>query len=42
MAVLGLHCFVRLFSICVERGFLFIAVLGLLFVVVSPVGEHRY
>ena len=41
MAVLGLHCFARLFSSCVERGLLFIVVLRLLVVVASLVAEHR-
>ena len=35
LAVLGLHCCVRAFSSCGERGLLFVAVCGLLIVVAS-------
>ena len=41
LAVLGLHFCVRAFSICGERGPLFIAVRGPLSVAASPVAEHR-
>ena len=37
---LGLHCCVRAFSSCGERGLLFVAVRGLLIVVASLVEEH--
>ena len=40
MTVLGLRCCVRAFSSCSERGLLFIAVRGLLIVMVSLVAEH--
>ena len=40
LAALGLHCFVRTFSSCGERGLLFIAVRGLLIAVASLVAEH--
>ena len=40
MAALGLRCCVWAFSSCGERGLLFIAVRGLLIVVVSLVAEH--
>ena len=35
LATLGLHCYVRAFSSCGERGLLFVAVRGLLIVVAS-------
>ena len=35
LAALGLHCFAQVFSSCGEWGLLFVAVRGLLFVVVS-------
>ena len=41
MAALGLHCCVRAFSSCSERGLLFVVVRGLLIVGVSLVAEHR-
>ena len=41
MAVLGLHCCVRGFSSCGERGLLFLVVRGLLIAVASLVAEHR-
>ena len=40
VAVLGLHCCVRAFSSCGERGLLFVAVRGLLIAVASLVAEH--
>ena len=40
LAVLGLRCCTRAFSICGERGLLFIADHGLLIVMVSLVAEH--
>ena len=40
MSALGLHCCVRAFSSCGERGLLFVAVRGLLFAVASLVVEH--
>ena len=40
LAALGLHCCVRAFSSCGERGLLFVAVRGLLIAVVSLVAEH--
>ena len=40
LAVLGLHCCMRAFSSCRERGLLFIEVLGLLIEVASLVAEH--
>ena len=41
MAVLGLHCCVRAFSSCGERGPLLVLVHGLLIVVASLAAEHR-
>ena len=41
LAALGLHCCVRAFSSCGERGLLFDAVHGLLTAVASLVAEHR-
>ena len=41
LAALGLCCCAQAFSSCSERGLLFIAVRGLLFVVASVVVEHR-
>ena len=40
MVALGLHCCVRAFSSCGERGLLFVAVRGLLIAVASLVAEH--
>ena len=40
LAALGLHCCLRAFSSCGERGLLFVAVHGLLIAVVSLVTEH--
>ena len=40
MVALGLHCFVRAFSSCIERGLLFVVVPGLLIVVASLVVEQ--
>ena len=40
LAVLSLRCCARAFSSCGERGLLFVAVHGLLIVVVSLVVEH--
>ena len=40
LAVLGLHCCVRAFSSCGQRGLLFIAVCGLLTAVASLLTEH--
>ena len=40
LAALGLHCFVRAFSSCGERGLLFVVVHGLLIAVASLVAEH--
>ena len=40
LAALGLHCCSQAFSSCGERGLLFVAVRGLLIVVVSLVTEH--
>ena len=39
MAALGLRCSTQAFSSCGERGLLFVAVRGLLFVVASLVAE---
>ena len=41
MVVLGLHCCVQVFSSCGEQGLVFVAVCGILSVVVSLVSEHR-
>ena len=41
LAVLGLHCCMRVFSSCSKRGLLFLAVRGLLIAVASLVVEHR-
>ena len=41
LAALGLHCCVRAFSSCGERGLLFVAVCRLLIAVASLVSEHR-
>ena len=41
LAALRLHCCVRAFSSCSEQGLLFVAVHGLLIVMVSLVAEHR-
>ena len=41
VAVLGLHCCVRAFSSCGERGLLLVAVCRLLTAVASLVAEHR-
>ena len=40
LAVLGLHCCMRAFSSCGERGLLFVVVSRLLIVVASLVVEH--
>ena len=40
LAALGLHCCAQAFSSCGEQGLLFVAVCGLLTVVVSLVAEH--
>ena len=40
LAVLGLHCCVRAFSSCSERGLLFVAVCMLLIAVASLVAEY--
>ena len=40
MAVLGLHCCMRAFSSCGERGILFVAVRGLLIAVASHCGAQ--
>ena len=40
LAALGLHCCVRAFSSCGERGLLFVVVRGLLIAVASLVVEH--
>ena len=40
LAALGLHCCVRAFFSCIERGLLFVAVCGLLIAVASLVVEH--
>ena len=40
LAALDLHCCVRAFSSCGERGLLIVAVCGLLIVVASLVAEH--
>ena len=40
LAALGLHCCLRAFSSCSERGLLFIVVRGLLIMVASLVVEH--
>ena len=40
LAALGLHCCVRAFSSCGERGLLFVMVRGLLIAVASLVAEH--
>ena len=40
MAVLGLHCRMRAFSSCGERGLLFVAVHRLLFAVASRFGAQ--
>ena len=42
LAVLGLHCCLRAFSGCGERGLLFVVLHGLLIVVASLVAEHRF
>ena len=41
LAVLCLHCCVRVFSSCSEQGLLFVVVRGLLIAVASLVAEHR-
>ena len=41
LVVLGLHCYIQLFSSCSEQGLLFIAVLWLLTAAMSLVDEHR-
>ena len=41
LAALGLRCYTRAFSSCVEQGLLFIAVRGLLIAAASLVAEHR-
>ena len=41
LAALGLHCCVRAFSSCSERGLLFAVVRRLLIAVASLVAEHR-
>ena len=38
---MGLCCCTRAFSSCSKQGLLFVAVLGLLIAVASPVGEQR-
>ena len=40
LAVLGLHCCVRVFSSCSKQGLLFIAVCRVLTAVASLVAEH--
>ena len=40
MAALGLHCCVRAFSSCGERGLFFVLVHGLLIAVASLVEKH--
>ena len=40
LAALGLRCWARAFSSCIERGLLSVAVHGLLIVVASLVAEH--
>ena len=40
LAALGLHCYVRAFSSCGERGLLFVVVCVLLIVVASLGVEH--
>ena len=40
LPALGLHCCIRAFSSCSERGLLFVAVRGLLIAVASLVVEH--
>ena len=40
LAVLGVHCCVRAFCSCGERGLLFVAVHGHLIAVASVVAEH--
>ena len=40
LAALGLHCCARAFSICGERGLLFVAVRRLLIAVVSLAVDH--
>ena len=40
LAVLGVHCCVRAFSSCGERGLLILAVCGLLIAATSLVVEH--
>ena len=40
MAALGLHCCMRAFSSCGERGLLFVVVRGLLIVVASRCGAR--
>ena len=40
LAASGLRCCARAFSICSERGLLFVAVRGLLMAVASLVAEH--
>ena len=41
LAALVLHCCVRAFSSCGERGLLFVAVHGLLIAVASLVAKYR-
>ena len=41
LVALGLHCWVQAFSSCGEWGLLFVAVHGLLIVMVSLAVEHR-
>ena len=40
LAVLGLHCCVQAFSVCSERGLLFVAVCELLIAVASLIVKH--
>lgn len=40
MALLGLHCYLQIFSSCSEQGLLFVVVCGLLTVMVSLVPGH--
>ena len=42
MAVLGLHFCLKAFLSCGNQGLPFVAMLGLLIVVVSPLAEHRF
>ena len=42
LAALGLHCCMRAFSSCDERGLLFVVVRGLLIAVASLVAEHGF